>query len=110
MTEPPRSSATPGSAHAVAEPRTLERRSFIKGLAAAGGTLGIGLTGAACATGATADRTQAITSSPQDWRRLFTLDRSPVFMNVGTVGSPPADVLRVLEEQQRLVARQALSA
>lgn len=46
----------------------------------------------------------------QNVRNLFTLDRSSTFMNVGTVGSPPREVLDVYDATNREVAKGALSA
>ncbi|OIJ85693.1 hypothetical protein BIV24_27870 [Streptomyces colonosanans] len=52
-------------------------------------------------------------SSPQYWsavKRLFVLDKKVLFMNVGTVGSPPREVLDTLDRMHREVAAGALSA
>lgn len=46
---------------------------------------------------------------PQTWRELFVLDRDPLFMNVGTVGSPARVVLDALKDEQNLVAHTAFS-
>ncbi|HYN93525.1 MAG TPA: aminotransferase class V-fold PLP-dependent enzyme, partial [Pilimelia sp.] len=50
-----------------------------------------------------------VSADPRAWRRLFVLDRDPLFMNVGTVGSPPRSVLSTVHEQHRQVAEQAIS-
>jgi selenocysteine lyase/cysteine desulfurase len=71
--------------------------------------LGAGLPGIAYAGSDDASAATA-TSDPRSWQRLFVLDRDPLFMNVGTVGSPPKAVLDVVEQQNRQVAKQALSA
>lgn len=50
---------------------------------------------------------------PAFWRRvrrLFTLDKNSVFMNVGTVGSPPRETLRAYDETNRRVAREAFAS
>jgi selenocysteine lyase/cysteine desulfurase len=86
----------------------LGRRGFLVAIAAAGAALGAGWQHPALAEG-TDDPRSLAASGPRDWRRLFVLDRDPLFMNVGTVGSPPAAVLRALQDEQRLVARTALS-
>src|SRR5215469_852573 len=87
---------------------TLRRRGFIKAIVATGAAVSVGWPGAAFADTAEPSKSLA-NSTPRDWRRLFILDRDPLFMNVGTVGSPPLAVLNTLNEQQRLVAEDALS-
>src|SRR4051812_33488673 len=84
----------------------IGRRRLLAAAGAAGAALGIGLPAAAAAAPAGEDRHPS--NSP--WRKLFVLNRDPLFMNVGTVGSPPREVLDTLHEQERLVATQALSA
>lgn len=51
----------------------------------------------------------SVETEPASWRRLFVLDGDPLYMNVGTVGSPPLEVLRTMEREHRRVAREALS-
>ena len=46
---------------------------------------------------------------PSTWRNLFVLNRDPLFMNVGTVGSPARVVLDALTDEQNLVATTAFS-
>src|SRR3982751_1086453 len=77
----------------------VDRRRLLATVGVASAAVVVGLPGTASAD----------LGAPQSWRNLFVLDRDPLFMNVGTVGSPPREVLRVLEDEQRLVARQALS-
>ncbi|WP_419994924.1 aminotransferase class V-fold PLP-dependent enzyme [Streptomyces boninensis] len=43
-------------------------------------------------------------------RRLFVLDKDVLFMNVGTVGSPPREVLQTVDRVHREVAVGAISA
>ncbi|MFD4761335.1 aminotransferase class V-fold PLP-dependent enzyme [Streptomyces sp. NPDC058439] len=53
------------------------------------------------------------TSSPKYWsavERLFMLDKKVLFMNVGTVGSPPREVLDTVDRVHREVAVGAVSA
>jgi selenocysteine lyase/cysteine desulfurase len=89
--------------------RPVGRRGFMMAIVATGAALGMPLQRPALAADAAGLPHDLSTSSPKDWRRLFVLDRDPLFMNVGTVGSPPRAVLGVLEDEQRLVARTALS-
>jgi selenocysteine lyase/cysteine desulfurase len=110
--DPPPTAApeAPGAA-ATGDPatgRTLRRRGFLKAMVVTGVAAGVGWQGSAFAND-TGPAASLATSGPADWRRLFVLDRDPLFMNVGTVGSPPRAVLETLEDEQRLVARQALS-
>lgn len=81
---------------------TLNRRRLLVGAGAAGALAGIGLPG----TGHAEPR---VTHDGESWRHLFVLDRDPLFMNIGTVGSPPREVLRAMETESELVARQALA-
>jgi isopenicillin-N epimerase len=87
---------------------TLRRRGFLKAIVATGAAIGIPWSEAACTAAAQPGQAPA-TSSQSDWQRLFVLNRDPLFMNVGTVGSPPLAVLQAQEKQERLVAQQALS-
>ncbi len=68
--------------------------------------MGVGLPGVASADPSSAS---IVTGHPDTWRRLFVLDRDPLFMNVGTVGSTPREVLQAETRQLETVARQALS-
>lgn len=83
-------------------------------------TAGLGLLGpapasAASAGSATAARGAALTplaDDPAFWQqveRQFVLDRKVLFMNVGTVGSPPQSVLQTLEDTNLRVAVTAQS-
>ncbi|MGP4048471.1 aminotransferase class V-fold PLP-dependent enzyme [Streptomyces sp. 2A115] len=49
-------------------------------------------------------------TDPLAWQRMFVLRRDPLFMNVGTVGSPPREVLETIREQHREIAERGLSA
>lgn len=80
----------------------LDRRRLLLGAGAAGALAGLGLPGIGWAE-------PEATSDGESWRQLFVLDRDPLFMNVGTVGSPPREVLRAEADELVLVARQALS-
>src|SRR5262245_16233597 len=82
------------------------RRSLLAAAGAGGLAATIGLPGAAHAG---PDHGHGDLTNPENWRRLFVLDRDPLFMNVGTVGSPPRDVLDAEIQELRLVAQQALS-
>jgi isopenicillin-N epimerase len=81
----------------------IDRRQFLLGVGAAGVALGLGGAGAGLADAAAPSR------AAEGWRHLFVLDDDPLFMNVGTVGSPPRDVLRAETDQLYLVASKALS-
>lgn len=90
----------------------LSRRSVLQ-------VLGVGAATAA-ATGTSAGPATASTApfragDPHDrnfWRavrREFLLDKKVLYMNVGTAGSPPRDVLTTMDRNGREVARDALS-
>lgn len=81
---------------------TLSRRRLLVGAGAAGALAGIGLPGVSQAE-------PRVANDGESWRHLFVLDRDPLFMNIGTVGSPPREVLRAMEAETELVARQALA-
>jgi isopenicillin-N epimerase len=81
---------------------TLNRRRLLVGAGAAGALAGIGLPGVARAE-------PRVPGDGESWRHLFVLDSDPLFMNVGTAGSPPREVLRVQAEEMERVARHALS-
>jgi selenocysteine lyase/cysteine desulfurase len=90
-------------------PLRVSRRHILAAAGAAGAVLGAGLPMAADA--APADAGSSDRRHPEDaWRKMFVLNRDPLFMNVGTVGSPPREVLQTLHDQERLVAETALSA
>jgi isopenicillin-N epimerase len=81
------------------------------------GTTGAGLAGTSSAAAATSTATRSaslpLATDANYWRQveeLFVLDRRVLFMNVGTVGSPPREVLDVLDRTNRDVARDAVSA
>lgn len=88
-----------------------DRRRLLAALGATGVALAVGAPGTAHA--APAPTSTAVPDvrpdAPESWRRLFVLDRDPLFMNVGTVGSPARSVLEAMEAEQRLVANTALS-
>src|SRR5688500_13712350 len=80
----------------------LDRRQLLLTAGAAGAALGIGLP-------AVAHADPAIATDGESWRHLFVLDRDPLFMNVGTVGSSPREVLRTETEELYRIARDAVS-
>jgi isopenicillin-N epimerase len=84
----------------------MGRRSLLAAAGATGLAAAVGLPGVAFAG---PDNERGDLHNPDNWRRLFVLDRDPLFMNVGTVGSPPRDVLEAEIAELRLVAEQALS-
>lgn len=94
----------------------VSRRSFAGLLGAGAATLGIGgVVAAPPARAAAAAGSDSLPSpsSPGYWdsvKRLFVLDKDVLFMNVGTVGSPPREVLDTLEQVNREVAVGALAA
>ncbi|WP_399896543.1 aminotransferase class V-fold PLP-dependent enzyme [Streptomyces sp. BBFR51] len=98
-----------------AECAGVSRRGFVGLLGAGAAAVGIGAAGASPALGAPAGLTSATlppTSSPRYWdavERLFVLDKDVLFMNVGTVGSPPREVLDTLARTHRDTAVRALS-
>jgi hypothetical protein len=65
----------------------LDRRRLLLSAGAAGALAGLGLPGIGQVG-------PEMKSDGESWRHLFVLDRDPLFMNVGTVGSPPREVLR----------------
>ncbi len=83
----------------------ISRRRLLTSIGLAGAAIGVGVAPAH----AEPDTSSAHPGDPESWRHLFVLDRDPLFMNVGTVGSPPREVLRAETDQLELVARQALS-
>jgi len=86
----------------------IDRRKLLIGAGA--GAVGLAVAGAGLsAAPAFAGPSNASISRPDSVRRLFVLDRDPLFMNVGTVGSPPRQVLKAEEDELDLVAKQALS-
>lgn len=103
----------------------VSRRGFVGFLGAGAASVGIGTVGAApaahaaahaAAPGAAPGATAATfppPSSPGYWReveRLFMLDKDVLFMNVGTVGSPPREVVETVDRVHREVAAGAISA
>jgi isopenicillin-N epimerase len=99
---------TPGSTE-------FSRRGFVGLLGAGAASVGVGAVGvpqAAAADGMTA-ATLPPPSSPGYWdavRRLFILDKDVLFMNVGTVGSPPLEVLDTVDRVHRETAVGAVAA
>jgi selenocysteine lyase/cysteine desulfurase len=68
-----------------------------------------GAAGAAALGFPTGANAETLTADGESWRHLFVLNRDPLFMNVGTVGSPPRDVLRTETQELERVAREAVS-
>ncbi|MQA82408.1 MAG: aminotransferase class V-fold PLP-dependent enzyme [Streptosporangiales bacterium] len=111
---------TPSSEEATypASPSRLSRRGLLGMLGAGAATVGGGLafpTNALAAPPRTGTSAELVGRAADDayWRRvrrLFTLSKDSTFMNVGTVGSPPREVLAVYDETNREVARGAVSA
>ena len=66
-----------------------------------------GAAGVALGTGLPLQAKEA--ADGESWRHLFVLNRDPLFMNVGTVGSPPREVLRTESRELERVAREAVS-
>lgn len=99
----------------TAESTGVSRRGFVGLLGAGAAAVGIGAAGVSPAAGASAGPTSVTlppTSSPRYWEaveRLFVLDKDVLFMNVGTVGSPPREVLDTLARTHRDIAVGALS-
>jgi isopenicillin-N epimerase len=100
------------------EPTTrLSRRGVLRlfGAGAAAGGASLAAPSFASAAPATVAAPSAIPvpGDPQYWRKieqLFVIDRKVLFMNLGTVGSPPADVLSVLADTNTRVAQNTESA
>jgi selenocysteine lyase/cysteine desulfurase len=100
------------------EPTTgLSRRGILRllGAGAAAGGATIAVPSFASAAPAAVAPANPIPSAgdPEFWRKveqLFVIDRKVLFMNLGTVGSPPADVLSVLAETNTRVAQNTESA
>ncbi|MET8354331.1 aminotransferase class V-fold PLP-dependent enzyme [Micromonospora sp. NPDC005206] len=103
-------------------PPQISRRGLLQFLGAGAGAVAAGAAGlnfAAASPAAASPLTAAGSSSlplandANFWRqveKLFTLNKKVLFMNVGTVGSPPREVLDALDKTNRDVARDALSA
>lgn len=84
-----------------AEERLHEsRRSFLK-------TLGVGAAAAAAGVGGTTFPTEAFAYGGP-YANAFVLDRSRTYMNIGTTGSTPREVLNNLKENNLLIARDPL--
>lgn len=93
----------------------FSRRGFVGLLGAGAASAGIGAVGASPATAAAGVTSAALppVSSPGYWKtveRLFLLDKKVLFMNVGTVGSPPREVLDTVERVHREVAVKAVAS
>lgn len=91
-------------------------RLFGAGAVAAGGA-GLQLTSPSPAAATPAGNAFAasvpLRNDPEFWRKveqLFVLDKKNLFMNIGTVGSPPKAVLDVLQDTNFQVAKLAQSA
>ncbi|MQA05811.1 MAG: aminotransferase class V-fold PLP-dependent enzyme [Streptosporangiales bacterium] len=101
----------------LAQRSQLSRRGLLGMVAAGAAAVGTGVTlpttaYAAPSQGTSADLAGRAATKDywDDVRKLFTLDKKSTFMNVGTVGSPPMEVLDVYDEQNREVAKFAISA
>lgn len=81
---------------------SLDRRQLLLSAGAAGAALGIGIPGVA-------NGDPVAAGDGESWRHLFVLDHDPLFMNVGTVGSPPRTVLTAETTELNRVAREAAS-
>ncbi|MEU5363978.1 aminotransferase class V-fold PLP-dependent enzyme [Streptomyces sp. NPDC005925] len=93
----------------------VSRRGFVGLLGAGAASVGIGAAGAAPAAAAASATSAALppASSPGYWKaveRLFVLDKKVLFMNVGTVGSPPREVLDTVDRVHREVAVKATAS
>ncbi|MFF2650112.1 aminotransferase class V-fold PLP-dependent enzyme [Streptomyces sp. NPDC058045] len=95
----------------------VSRRGFVGLVGAGAATAGIGAAGVSPAAAATGSGPTSGTLPPPNssayWdavRRLFTIDKDLLFMNVGTVGSPPREVLDAIDKKYREVSAGALSA
>ncbi|MEV6106157.1 aminotransferase class V-fold PLP-dependent enzyme [Streptomyces sp. NPDC051940] len=94
----------------------VSRRTFAGLIGGGAASVGLGLAApSAQAATPTAAGSAALppASSPGYWdavRRLFALDKDVLFMNVGTVGSPPLEVLDTVDRVHREVAAGAISA
>ncbi|NGO70773.1 aminotransferase class V-fold PLP-dependent enzyme [Streptomyces boncukensis] len=100
----------------------VSRRTFAGVLGGGAATVGLGTLAApsaraaapaAPAAGGAASAALPAPSSKGYWdavRRLFVLDKKVLFMNVGTVGSPPREVIETVDRVHREVAVGAESA
>jgi isopenicillin-N epimerase len=80
----------------------FNRRRLLVSAGAAGVMAGIGAPAIARA------ETQ-VAPADGSWRHLFVLNPDPLFMNIGSVGSPPREVLRAEADAMERVAREAVS-
>ncbi|MGW1682188.1 aminotransferase class V-fold PLP-dependent enzyme [Saccharopolyspora sp. NPDC002376] len=95
----------------------MSRRGFLRFAGAGAAVAGLSTTALSSVAGA-AERTPLAANVPPGsgdayWReveRLFMLDKNVLFMNVGTVGSPPREVVDTLDRVHREVAVGAKSA
>lgn len=98
-------------------PSNVSRRGFLRFAGAGAAVTGLSTTAFSPMAGA-AESTRLAANLPSGnddayWRaveRLFTLDKRVLFMNVGTVGSPPSEVLDTVDRVHREVAAGAQSA
>lgn len=91
----------------------FSRRGFVGLLGAGAASAGLGAAAASPAAAAASSAALPAPTSPDFWKaveRLFVLDRDVLFMNVGTVGSPPREVLDTLDRVHREVAVKATAA
>ncbi|MDQ0613827.1 isopenicillin-N epimerase [Microbacterium sp. W4I4] len=92
----------------TAQSTGFSRRTALKLFGAGAGTVGLGTLG--IASPAAASTVVPAASDTGYWnkvREMFTLDKRILYMNVGTVGSPPRQVLDVVDAVHRQVARDA---
>lgn len=93
----------------------FSRRGALKLLGVGAGAAGIGTLGftTPAAAAQNAVKTLPPAHDANYWRqveKLFTLDKNVLFMNVGTVGSPPKEVLDTMDATHRRVAAEAEAA
>lgn len=88
----------------------FSRRNALKLFGAGVGTVGLSSLGISSAAASPAAAVVPAASDAGYWKKIeqmFTLDKRVLFMNVGTVGSPPRQVLDVVDAVHRQVARDA---
>ncbi|WP_309064526.1 aminotransferase class V-fold PLP-dependent enzyme [Microbacterium sp.] len=92
----------------------FSRRSALKLFGVGAGTVGLGTLGIAPAAAASPVAAGVpAANDPGYWSKvaeMFTLDKRILFMNIGTVGSSPRQVLDVVDSVHRQVARDAESS
>ncbi|MFC4140658.1 MULTISPECIES: aminotransferase class V-fold PLP-dependent enzyme [unclassified Microbacterium] len=88
----------------------FSRRNALKLFGAGAGAVGLSTLGLASPAGATSSAVVPAANDAAFWRKveqMFVLDKRILYMNVGTVGSPPRQVLDVVDAVHRQVARDA---